>query len=188
MVPDHVLILPVGHHQSLSILPDAVEEEIEKYPSQAMCYAFVLENVFISTDVLLSTFVQSTVVLTRNTGGNTVVGIMHDIPLSGISTVLVQRLFLHFIFCNLTLSRFAAFTDAMNVLPLTTHMFKSALKKYFKKLRRVPVFFERNYKTSHLQIQTVPIPCSMANRLKRVFQVSQYMLTDQDQVTWYTSS
>jgi len=32
MVPDHVLILPVGHHQSLSTLPDAVEEEIEKYP------------------------------------------------------------------------------------------------------------------------------------------------------------
>lgn len=78
MVPDHVLILPVGHHQSLSILPDAVEEEIEK--------------------------------------------------------------------------------------------FKSALKKYFKKQHKVPVFFERNYKTSHLQIQTVPVPQSMAGRLKRVFQ------------------
>lgn len=33
MVPDHVLILPVGHHQSLPTLPDAVEEEIEKSPS-----------------------------------------------------------------------------------------------------------------------------------------------------------
>jgi len=32
MVPDHVLILPVGHHQSLATLPDTVEEEIEKYP------------------------------------------------------------------------------------------------------------------------------------------------------------
>jgi hypothetical protein len=32
LVPDHVLILPVGHHQSLSTLPNEVEEEIEKYP------------------------------------------------------------------------------------------------------------------------------------------------------------
>ncbi|KAJ9592078.1 hypothetical protein L9F63_001387, partial [Diploptera punctata] len=32
IVPDHVLILPVGHHQSLSDLPEQVEEEINKYP------------------------------------------------------------------------------------------------------------------------------------------------------------
>ncbi|XP_021938616.1 CWF19-like protein 1 [Zootermopsis nevadensis] len=80
MVPDHVLILPVGHHQSLSSIPEAVEEEIEK--------------------------------------------------------------------------------------------FKFALKKFFKKQQKVPVFFERNYKTSHLQIQTVPIPRDMATRLKDVFQES----------------
>lgn len=78
LVPDHVLILPVGHHQSLSTLPDAIEEEIEK--------------------------------------------------------------------------------------------FKCALKKFFKKQHKVPVFFERNFKTSHLQIQTVPVPCDMAACLKDVFQ------------------
>lgn len=32
MVPDHVLILPVGHYQSLSDVPVEVEEEINKYP------------------------------------------------------------------------------------------------------------------------------------------------------------
>jgi hypothetical protein len=78
MVPDHVLILPVGHHQSLATSPDAVKEEIEK--------------------------------------------------------------------------------------------FKRALKKFFRKQQKVPVFFERNFKTSHLQIQAVPIPCDMATRLKDVFQ------------------
>jgi len=31
--------------------------------------------------------------------------------------------------------------------------FKSALKKMYKKLGKAPVFFERNFKTQHLQIQ-----------------------------------
>lgn len=78
MVPDHVLISPVGHHQSLSDLPEAVEEEIEK--------------------------------------------------------------------------------------------FKSALKKFYKKQQKVPVFFERNFKTSHLQIQAVPVPRELSSRLKDAFQ------------------
>ncbi|XP_069681635.1 CWF19-like protein 1 [Periplaneta americana] len=80
LVSDHVLISPVGHHQSLSDLPEAVEEEIEK--------------------------------------------------------------------------------------------FKSALKKFYKKQHKVPVFFERNFKTSHLQIQAVPVPRELSPRLKDVFQES----------------
>lgn len=63
------------------------------------------------------------------------------------------------------------FTTVMSVLSLTTYIFKSALKKFFRKQHKVPVFFERNYKTSHLQIQTVPVPCDMTARLKDVFQV-----------------
>ncbi|KAJ8883083.1 hypothetical protein PR048_014922 [Dryococelus australis] len=33
LVPDHLLILPVTHHQSLSDVPEAVTKEIKKYPS-----------------------------------------------------------------------------------------------------------------------------------------------------------
>ena len=33
--------------------------------------------------------------------------------------------------------------------------FKSALRKMYKKAGKVPVFFERNYKTQHLQIQVL---------------------------------
>lgn len=32
MVPDHVLILPIGHYQSTVVAPSEVVEEIEKYP------------------------------------------------------------------------------------------------------------------------------------------------------------
>ncbi|XP_036363456.1 CWF19-like protein 1 isoform X2 [Octopus sinensis] len=65
MVPDHVLILPIGHYQSTVVAPSEVVEEIEKY--------------------------------------------------------------------------------------------KSNLRKYFKCVGKVVVFFERNYKTSHLQIQIVNV-------------------------------
>jgi len=36
--------------------------------------------------------------------------------------------------------------------------YKSALVKYFKSKGKVVVFFERNYKSQHLQIQVVPLP------------------------------
>ncbi|XP_063242249.1 CWF19-like protein 1 [Bacillus rossius redtenbacheri] len=80
LVPDHLLILPVTHHQSLSDVPEAVTKEIKK--------------------------------------------------------------------------------------------FKSALKSYFRTQNKVPVFYERNYKTSHLQIQVVPIDIDLSDRLKEVFQES----------------
>ncbi|GAB1609733.1 CWF19-like protein 1 [Argonauta hians] len=75
MVPDHVLILPIGHYQSTVVAPSEVIEEIDKYP----------------------------------------------------------------------------FT------------------KYFKSLGKVVVFFERNYKTSHLQIQAIPVPASLACNISDVF-------------------
>lgn len=44
--------------------------------------------------------------------------------------------------------------------------FIDALKAYFESKDEVPVIFERNYKTSHLQIQVVPIPKLVANTQK----------------------
>lgn len=49
--------------------------------------------------------------------------------------------------------------------------FQDALKKCFSKQGKVPVFFERNYKTSHLQIQVVPVPNDVVPKLKMVFEV-----------------
>ncbi|XP_048727502.1 CWF19-like protein 1 [Ostrea edulis] len=66
LVPDHILILPIGHHQSMVLAPDDVREEIRKY--------------------------------------------------------------------------------------------KTALTKLYKQSNRSVIFFERNYKTQHLQIQAVPFP------------------------------
>lgn len=79
LTPDHVLILPVGHHQAASQLPPEVLDELKK--------------------------------------------------------------------------------------------FKSALKKFFKKrYNKVVVFFERNFRTSHLQIQVVPVPSTLAGMVKLTFQ------------------
>ena len=44
--------------------------------------------------------------------------------------------------------------------------FKSALTQYFRSKHRSLVFFERNFKSSHLQIQVVPIPEAKSQNLK----------------------
>ncbi|KAG8228296.1 hypothetical protein J437_LFUL007014 [Ladona fulva] len=48
--------------------------------------------------------------------------------------------------------------------------FKSALQKYFAKCLKVPVYFERNFKTSHLQIQVVPVPAAIGPEMKQTFE------------------
>jgi len=74
---DHVLILPIGHHQSLASLPEEIMEEVDK--------------------------------------------------------------------------------------------FKSAVRKMYKKQGKVPVFWERNYRTQHLQIQVVPVLKEDGNSVKQIF-------------------
>lgn len=49
--------------------------------------------------------------------------------------------------------------------------FKEALTKFYNRRDRVPVFFERNYKTSHMQIQAVPVPKNALNNLEDIFKV-----------------
>ncbi|XP_075215948.1 CWF19-like protein 1 isoform X2 [Lycorma delicatula] len=50
--------------------------------------------------------------------------------------------------------------------------FKTVLRKYYSSKNKVPIFFERNYKTSHLQIQVVPVPNDKTNGLVIKFQGS----------------
>lgn len=52
--------------------------------------------------------------------------------------------------------------------------FKEALAKFYGSNGRVPVFFERNFKTSHMQVQAVPIPKAAAHDLKDIFNVGQF--------------
>lgn len=78
LVPDHVLILPIGHYQSTVTAPPETIEEIEKY--------------------------------------------------------------------------------------------KCSLKKFFKSIGKAVVFFERNFKTSHLQIQVVPVPLDKSCNVLDAFQ------------------
>ncbi|KAL4225333.1 hypothetical protein ACF0H5_016021 [Mactra antiquata] len=47
--------------------------------------------------------------------------------------------------------------------------YKKSLKKCFKKQGKAVVFFERNYKTQHLQIQAVPIPQEVVHYVKDAF-------------------
>lgn len=49
--------------------------------------------------------------------------------------------------------------------------FKEALIKYFQEQNRTPIFFERNFKTSHCQINVVPIPVNATKELADIFKV-----------------
>lgn len=50
--------------------------------------------------------------------------------------------------------------------------FKKSLEKFYDSLGMLAVFFERNFKTSHLQIQCVPVPKACESQLLEVFQVN----------------
>ncbi|XP_077293669.1 CWF19-like protein 1 homolog [Arctopsyche grandis] len=47
--------------------------------------------------------------------------------------------------------------------------FKKSLHKLYATMEDVPVFFERNFKTSHLQVQSVPVPKSFKSNLAEEF-------------------
>jgi hypothetical protein len=49
------------------------------------------------------------------------------------------------------------------------NQFKEALRKFYDRNGKVAVFFERNYKTSHMQLQAVPILKRATKELKEIF-------------------
>jgi len=86
--------------------------------------------------------------------------------------------------CYLALPKGGLTDDHVLILPIGHHAsqvdlpeeveqevskFKSSLRKMYKQLGKVPVFFERNYKTQHLQIQVVPVSKEDASSVKKVF-------------------
>ena len=88
--------------------------------------------------------------------------------------------------CYLAMAKGGMTANHVMVLPIAHHAstlelpndvaeemlkFKSSLKKCFKKsLGQVPVFFERNFKSQHLQLQAIPVPKDMADRVGVTFQ------------------
>lgn len=87
----------------------------------------------------------------------------------------------------LALAKGALTPDHVMILPIQHHQslikltdevkeeikkFKSALRKLFKTENKVPVFFERNYKTSHLQMHVIPVPKEKAGKLRIAFEDS----------------
>lgn len=48
---------------------------------------------------------------------------------------------------------------------------KKAVARYYSGTGRVPVFFERNYKSSHCQLQAVPVPEHLESSLEEIFKV-----------------
>ncbi|XP_064635450.1 CWF19-like protein 1 [Lineus longissimus] len=87
--------------------------------------------------------------------------------------------------CYLALAKGGLTPDHVLILPIGHHQstvqapsdviaeiekYKSGLKKCFRKQGKAVVFFERNYRTQHLQIQAVPFPLSLGeDEIKEIF-------------------
>jgi len=84
----------------------------------------------------------------------------------------------------LALAKGALTPDHVMILPISHHQcianlpedvseeidkFKSAVRKMYKKQGKMPVIFERNFKTQHLQLQIVPVLKDDATTVKREF-------------------
>ncbi|EFN63870.1 CWF19-like protein 1 [Camponotus floridanus] len=85
----------------------------------------------------------------------------------------------------LALAKGGLVEDHFLILPITHHqslsilpknvkdemdLYKKAVTKYYESTNRVPVFFERNFKTSHCQLQAVPVHKNQAPALKEMFE------------------
>lgn len=53
-------------------------------------------------------------------------------------------------------------------------LMKSVLKDFYSKMELAPVFYERNFKTAHMQVQCIPIPLDKADKVKGCFKEKAY--------------
>ena len=53
-------------------------------------------------------------------------------------------------------------------------LMKSVLKEFYAHMGLVPVFYERNFKTAHMQIQCIPVPADKADKIKACFRAKAY--------------
>ncbi len=57
-------------------------------------------------------------------------------------------------------------------------MFKKSLVKYYATSGKIPIFFDRNYKTPHYQIQVIPIPTVKLEAARQLFLVRAKSYSD----------
>ena len=65
-------------------------------------------------------------------------------------------------------------TTQFYLIFLNYNTFKRALTKFYASKGKSPIFFERNYKSSHLQIQVIPVKSGIKDILKPIFLVCIY--------------
>ncbi|CAH1125889.1 unnamed protein product [Ceutorhynchus assimilis] len=73
----------------------------------------------------------------------------------------------HFLICPM--EHFQSSLACTEEIQQEMEQFKEALHKFYDRRDHLPVFFERNYKTSHMQLQAIPIPKKATRELKDIF-------------------
>ena len=53
-------------------------------------------------------------------------------------------------------------------------LMKTVLKDFYATMDLCPVFYERNFKTAHMQIQCIPVPKDKADKIKGCFREKAY--------------
>ncbi|XP_026320616.1 CWF19-like protein 1 [Hyposmocoma kahamanoa] len=70
----------------------------------------------------------------------------------------------------LPIAHHQAITRAPDEVVIEIKRFKEALKSFYSPMNKVAVFFERNYRSAHMQIQCVPVPKQCSEQILEVFQ------------------
>lgn len=136
--------------KGLGIQRDIIRDRNQNLIDQAKCW-FCLSSPEVSKHLVISVGTEVYVALAR--GG------------------LVEN---HFLILPIT------HHQSLSILPkeVTNEMtlYKDAITKYYATTDRVPVFFERNFKTSHCQLQVIPVHKNQAPDLKEAFMVNIFHL------------
>lgn len=78
----------------------------------------------------------------------------------------------HFLICPI--QHYQNSVNQPEPVRIEMNQFKKALVKFYQRESKVPIFFERNYKTSHMQLQVIPIPEKAQRELKDIFMVKYF--------------
>ncbi|XP_045478442.1 CWF19-like protein 1 [Harmonia axyridis] len=88
----------------------------------------------------------------------------------------------HFLICPI--QHYQNSVNQPEPVRIEMNQFKKALVKFYQRESKVPIFFERNYKTSHMQLQVIPIPEKAQRELKDIFmdeaEANGFNLTEAD--------
>lgn len=75
-------------------------------------------------------------------------------------------------FLILPISHHQSFSIVPESILNEMELYKKSIKRFYSGTNRVPVFFERNFKSSHCQLQAVPVPKNSMPIIKEMFQVN----------------